>query len=253
MALLPGYALAALAAAGLLISVWRFRVRLGLLVALLATLTLTLGTRAPGDGAAYRWVVDSVPGLTALRNPAHVVVLVTLLLGLLAAGGMAALAQRTYAAALRWGVPRPAPTARLALLVPALLVLLEGLGNTPHARPTPPAALAQVESPYLVLPSTPDLDRLVMLWSVDGFVPVANGDGPLARAELAEARNALRGFPDPATVQRLRDAGVRTVVVLTDYAADTEWADAETRPMEATGISNVTRETVPGATLFHLQ
>jgi hypothetical protein len=253
MALLPGYALGALAVAGLLISVWRVRVRIGLLLGLLATFAVALGPRGPVDGAAYRWVTDTVPGLTALRQPGHLVVIATLLLGLLAAGGMAGLAQRAYAAARRWGVLRPAPFARAALLLPALFVLLEGLGNTPHAPvPAPPAALSAAPAPYLILPTTPELDRLVMLWSVDGFVPVVNGDGPQARAQLALARDAVRGFPDPGTVQRLRDAGVRTVVVLTDRAAGTEWADAATRPFETTGVVGVTRETLPEATVFHL-
>jgi hypothetical protein len=264
MALLPGYALYALAIAGLVFSVWTLWVRLALFAGTLLTVVLVLGVHGPFD--AYVWVADHAPGLEAQRAPGRLILWTTLLLGLLAAGGFCGLLERAREVAQRGGLPAPTSEAMVALLLPIALILVEGLG-VPAARPVPtaPAALATVRAPYLVLPS--DLptgedpssatsgdtsgatNGDVLLWSTDRFGDLVNGAGPLVPAELTRAREAVRTFPDAESVDYLRKLGVRTVVLLLDRVRGTPWERAAEAPVEALGI---TRRADPRAVVFQL-
>ena len=130
MALLPGFALYALAAAGLLFSTWRLGVRLALLAGVVGTVLLGLGTHGPAGGqAGYLFLLHHLPGLDGLRPPGQLIIWTTLFLALLAAGGVGALTARAGEVALRRGLPRPTTMATLALLLPLVLVLVEGLGR----------------------------------------------------------------------------------------------------------------------------
>jgi hypothetical protein len=251
MALLPGFALYALAAAGVLFSIWRLAVRLALLAGVVVTVILGLGTHGPAGGqAGYLVLLHHLPGLQGLRTPGRMIVWTTLLLALLAAGAVGALAARAGEVALRRGLPRPSTMGRLALLLPLVLVLAEGLGTTPHVTvPTAPAAVATAKAPYLVLPSSEQLDMRVMLWSTDRFADVLNGGSGLVPAEIAETRKQVQLFPDAASVSYLRELGVNTVVVLPDLAHDTPWESAATAPIDDLGI---TRDIAPDAVTFHL-
>jgi hypothetical protein len=260
MALLPGYALYALAIAGLVFSVWTLWVRLALLGGALLTVLLVLGVHGPFD--AYVWVAGHMPGLEAQRAPGRLILWTTLLLGLLAAGGFCGLIERAREVAQRGGLPAPTPEAMVALLVPIALILVEGLG-VPAARPVPtaPAALATVRAPYLVLPGDlpsggdPSSDTSgatngdVLLWSTDRFGDLVNGAGPLVPAELVRTREAVRTFPDAESVDYLRKLGVRTVVLLPDRVKGTPWERAAEAPVEALGI---TRRADPRAVVFQL-
>jgi hypothetical protein len=251
MALLPGFALYALAASGLIFSVWSLWVRLALLAGVAATVVLGLGTQGPAGGRiGYLILLDGLPGFEGLRTPGRLIVWTTLCLALLAAGGVCALADRAAEAAQWRGLPRPVTAARLALLLPLLLVLVEGLGTIPQASvPTAPATLATVPAPYLVLPSDSQHDIHVMLWSTDRFADVVNGGGDLTPVDLARTRGEVARFPDRASVAYLRQLGVRAVVVRMDLAAGTPWANAATEPIGGMGI---TRETADGAVVFRL-
>jgi hypothetical protein len=153
-----------------------------------------------------------------------------------------ALEGRGRRAALARGEPRPAGWALAALLLPLALVLLEGLGTTAHPSvPHPPAALAHVQAPYLVLPSDAGSDAVVLLWSTTTFAPIANGAGPIVPEALARTRAATADFPSAASVDYLRSLGVRTVVVRPGSAA----ADGEPP-------ADVAREVTPDAVIFHL-
>ncbi len=251
MTLLPGFALYALAAAGIFFSVWSVRVRLALLTGVVASVVLGLGTRGPAEGRlGYLVLLHNLPGFDGLRTPGRLIIWTTLLLALLAAGGVCALVQRATDAAVRRGLPRPTAVARLALLIPLALVLFEGLGTTPHAKvPPAPPTLSTVAAPYLVLPTDQIRDMHVMLWSTDRFADVVNGGSGVVPQEQAITRETVQGFPDARSIEYLRGLGVRTVVVLPDRVADTPWQDAANLPIDGLGI---TREVLPDAVVFHL-
>jgi hypothetical protein len=248
MALLPGFALYALALAGLVFSVWTVWVRLALFASAVLTTLLALGVHGPFD--AYVWVAGHLPGLPAERAPGRLILWTTLLLALLAAGGLGALVERAREVALRNGSPAPTAEAMAALLLPIALVLVEGLG-VPAARPVPPApaALATVRAPYLVLPSDADGDGDVLLWSTDRFGDVVNGAGPFVPTELAATRERMDTFPDAESVDYLRKLGVRTVVLLPDRLRGTPWEGAAEAPVESLGV---TRQVDPQAVVFQL-
>jgi len=251
MALLPGYALYALAAAGVGFSVWALWVRLALLAGAVAGALLVLGTHGPGGGkAGYLWVAGHLPGFETQRAPAHLILWMTLLLGLLAAGGLCALVARVREMAQREGAPGPTAEALAALLLPVALVLVEGLG-VPAYRPVPPAPAAMAApAPYLVLPSEADGDGDVMLWSTGRYADLVNGAGPLVPDELAATRERVRTFPDAESVDYLRKLGVRTVILLPERAKGTPWERAAEAPVE--GLPGVTREAAADAVIFRL-
>lgn len=250
MAILPGFALIALAVAGLVFSIWSWRARLALAGGVVLTATIAMGT-ALFDGALYQPLYYTLPGWDALRTPGRLVIWITLLLAVLAAGTLTALAirARELAVAAR-GTAWPGPWLRTLTLVPVVLVLLEGFGNTPHpVAPAAPRALTEVAAPILVLPSSEETDRHVMLWSTEGFPPVVNGASGFLPERLAEVREVTASFPDAQSVSYLRSLGVETVVVLTDRAVDTDWEQAITASGHGLGI---TREEVDHTVVFHL-
>jgi hypothetical protein len=251
MALLPGYTLMALAVAGLLFSIWTVWVRLALLAGVVVSAVLALGTNGPAGGkAGYLILLDNLPGFEGLRTPGRLIVWTTLLLAILAAGGVSSLATRAVDAARRRGLPQPVGVGRAALLIPVVLVLLEGIGTTPHPTvPPAPAALSTVAAPYLVLPSDEVRDMQVMLWSTDRFADVVNGGSGFVPAELDRTRQQVQTFPDEASVTYLRQLGVRTVVVLPDRVAGTPWENAATTPIDGLGLD---RQVTPDAIVFRL-
>jgi hypothetical protein len=174
----------------------------------------------------------------------------TLLLALLAAGAICALVARATDAALQRGLPRPAGAARLALLIPLVLILVEGLGTTPHPTvPPEPAALRQVVAPYLVLPSSDGDDQRAMLWSTDRFGDLVNGGSGVEPTELTRTRQVVATFPDRTSVDYLRALGVRTVVVIPALAQDDQLRNAAEVPID--GL-DVTREVDGDTVVFHL-
>jgi len=251
MTLLPGFALIALAVAGLVFSVWSWRIRLALLAGVVVSVLLTLGTNGPGHGRfGYLLLLDNLPGFTGIRTPGRLIVWTTLLLALLAAGAICALVGRVREAAELRGLPRPPGLARAALLVPVVLILLEGLGTTPHVRvPPPPAALAHVPAPYLVLPSDSGNDQLAMLWSTDRFADLVNGGSGVEPTELTDTRQAVANFPDADSISYLRHLGVRSVVVIPGLSGDPRWQALADLPIDGLGI---TRDSDGDAIVFHL-
>lgn len=251
MTLLPGFVLLALAAAGLVFSVWSMWTRIWLAAVVAVSVGLGMGTEL-FDGAGYELVYEWLPGWDALRTPGRLVIWTTLALAILAAGAVTAVADRARELALDRGAPRPVGWLRLALFVPAALVLVEGIGTTPQVTvPQPPAALAEVEGPVLVLPSDQITDMLVMMWTVEGgrFVPVVNGGSGFLPPSLWETRQVTQSFPDQASVDYLRSLGVSSVVVLPDRVAGTPWASA----VDPAGVElGLTREEIHGSIVFHL-
>ncbi len=105
-----------------------------------------------------------------MRTPGRLVIWTTLLLGLLAAGAVS-----TFVDHLRQPAAVGLPL-RLALVVPLLLVLIEGWNRIPHpVVPTMPVALREAQGPVLLLPSDQLSDQVTMYWSTDGFPIIVNG------------------------------------------------------------------------------
>ncbi|MFJ8687304.1 hypothetical protein [Micromonospora wenchangensis] len=139
---------------------------------------------------------------------------------------------------------------RLALLVPLLLVGVEGINRTPHVpAPEQPAVLRGLTGPALVLPSDGIRELHVMLWSTDGFPKVVNGLASFTPQSQERIRAVSMTFPDATSVAYLRQVGVRTVVLLPGWAAGTPWADVAARPVDGLGIS---REIVGEDVIYRL-
>jgi hypothetical protein len=247
--LLPGFVLYGLALVGLFVSVWSRRHRILLLLAVLGVGYLGMGLRAPVM-ALYLLLLKVLPGWDAIRTPGRLVVWVTLLLGLLAAGAITALIER---------IPDRAALVAVASALPVALILLEGVQtiDVPTV-PRPPVAFSSLPGPVLVLPSNWMDDELTMLWSTDGFVKLENGSSGFLPVGTVSLRRATQTFPDQASVTYLRGRGVKTVLVLRHpYAARLKAppdgavvpAAALTAPVEPLGI---TREDLPDAVVYHL-
>ncbi|SBT53221.1 collagen-like domain-containing protein [Micromonospora narathiwatensis] len=250
MTLLPGYALYALAAGGLFFSVWRVRHRIFLLAGVLVTMALAMGTRLLDGRFTYVPLFDYLPGWSGLRTPGRLMLWTTLLLGLLAAGAVTAFCARVREVAAGRVPPWPGPWLRLATLLPLLLVVVEGLNTTPHpVVPQQPAVMRTVDGPMLVLPSSQALDQPVMLWSTSRFQDMVNGGSGFTPRSQAQIRDASVSFPDPLSIDYLRQLGVKNVVVLPGRLAGTPWEGILDRPTDGLGV---TREEVDGAVVYRL-
>jgi hypothetical protein len=80
--------------------------------------------------------------------------------------------------------------------------------------PAPPAGFTQLRGPMLVLPDQGLADEVYLLWSTDRFPLMVNGISGYKPPLQAKLQQAGDRFPDPASVETLRAAGVRSVVVL---------------------------------------
>jgi hypothetical protein len=249
MTLLPGFALLGLAVAGLVYSVWSMWTRALLAAGVVAGVILAMGTEFL-DGSVYRVLYDWLPGWDALRTSGRLIIWVTLLLGVLAAGAVTALLSGAKDLALDRGFPRPGPWLKLVALIPVILILVEGIGTTPQpVVPRQPTAMTVVDGPVMVLPSDQLTDSLVMLWSTDRYLPMVNGGSGFTPAGQQETRQITQTFPDQASVSHLRSIGVVTVVVLPDRVVGTPWEPA----LSATGDGlGITREEIDGVIVFHL-
>lgn len=247
MTLLPGVALFGLACAGLVYSSFSVRHRIMLALGVVGTGILTLGTNFGAHGEpGYVTLSKLLPGWDALRTPGRLMIWISLLLAILAAG--------LITAAAEWVAARPAgwqrQVLRAAVAVPLVLVFAEGLNHTPHLEvPMPPAAMHAAKEPLLVLPSDGLFELQVMLWSTDGFPRVANGLAGFTPTSQEQTRAVTASFPDPASVQYLRGLGIRSVVVFPNQLADTAWSGVVARPVDGLGIS---REEIDGVLVYHL-
>ncbi|MCX4472630.1 hypothetical protein OOK41_20355 [Micromonospora sp. NBC_01655] len=263
MALLPGVTLIVLAALGLAYSSFRLRHRVLLGLGVLVSGALGLGSNLGADGdPGYLTLSRLLPGWDALRTPGRMMIWTSLLLAILAAGAITAIGDDMARAARGTpdesaDNPKVAPTvrpgwrvARVALVLPLALVLVEGVNRTPHPEvPRAPTALRSASAPLLVLPSDGLLELNIMLWSTDGFPQVANGLAGFVPTSQQRTREITAAFPDPASVAYLRQVGIRSVVVLPDRLAGTAWDGVPNRPVDGLGI---TRDEVDGALVYHL-
>jgi hypothetical protein len=211
------------------------RLRIGLLVGIGTCSILALGLGLTGAGYPYRLLYDYAPGWDGVRVPGRIFTLGTLFYALLAGAGVQLLVQRITPWARRQGLDsgpgpgapvtkrrRPAP-ALATLGVPTLLgvvlllgILGEGAGHLGHpVVPQPARAEIGLPGPILDLPTDGALDRIWQYYSTDGFPKIANGESTFDIPAEDDLRGGMSGFPDKASVEKLRYYGIRTVVLHT--------------------------------------
>lgn len=228
--LLLGFTALAFALVGLVWSAWTRRQRWALALGAMVSVALALGTNFVDDGAwAYVLAYDYLPGFDGLRTPGRLVLYTSLVLSILIAGTLTKLADRLdYHASLgrvdkRWSLRMPIP-ARLALLLPMVLILAEGYSAADVPRvPDPPVAMSSVDGPVMVLPSDDSHDFATQYWSVDGFPQVVNGTAGFVPTKLEELRHDAYSFPSQKSVHALRKSGIKSIVVLRDQLDNTPW------------------------------
>ncbi len=189
------------------------RLRLGLLAGIVVCSVLAFGLGLTGAGYPYRLLYDFAPGWDGVRVPGRVFTLATLCYALLAGAGV----QLLVGLARRWGAARSLTA--LGAVVGVVLVigiLGEGAGHLGHpAVPQPAPAERNLPGPVLDLPTDGAADRLWQYFSTDGFYKIPVGNSTFDLPALDDLRGGMSGFPDRASVEKLRYYHIRTVVLHT--------------------------------------
>ncbi len=210
----PGGAIALLALIGLASSIYTRRLRIGLACGVGVCAILALGMGLTGAGYPYRLLYDFAPGWNGVRVPGRVFTLGTLFTALLAAAG----AWRIAELARTWGKGFGARgAAALTATVGALLVVGvvgEGAGHMSHpVVPQPARAEIGLPGPLLDLPTDGAADRLWQYFSTNGFYKIPLGNSTFDIPATDDLRGGMSGFPDRASIEKLRYYGVKTVVL----------------------------------------
>lgn len=237
-ALLVGFTLFALAVAGLIWSCWTGWQRLWLALGGAVVFAISMGPNFLDHGSwAWALLYEYAPGWEAIRTPGRLVIYLTLVLAVLAAGTLTRIADDADEVSHRARVDKRlkvrAPRRVHALLfAPIALVLWEGLTVAPYVEvPEAPVDMSALEGPVLFLPAGGG-DTRVQYWSLDGFPEVANGVAAFTPDEQAGIRSLSQGFPSDGAIEALRGAGIETVVVLPGSLPGSDWAgmDTESEP-----------------------
>ncbi len=217
----PGGVILVLALVGLASSIYTRRLRIGLACGIVVCAVLAFGMGLTGAGYPYRLLYDYAPGWDGVRVPGRIFTLATLLLALLAGAGAWRLAgvARGWAAGLG-----PRAAAWMVAVVGAGLfvgVLGEGAGHLGHpVVPQPARAEIGLPGPVLDLPTDGALDRVWQYFSTDGFYKIPVGNSTFDMPDVDDLRGGMNGFPDRASVEKLRYYGIRTVVLHTVLPKD---------------------------------
>ncbi len=239
-----------LALIGLAAPIYTRRLRIGLLVGIVVCAVLACGMGLTGAGYPYRLLYDYAPGWDGVRVPGRIFTLATLLLALLAgagaqllAGKLGELATRRRAGAQPDREPVAAdrertgadavgddrrqrrstgPRSRLATITALVGVVLvigivgEGAGHLGHPL-VPQQARAEIglRGPVFDLPTDGTLDRIWQYFSTNGFYKIPIGNSTFDMPQVDDLRGGMNGFPDKASVEKLRYYGIRTVVLHT--------------------------------------
>lgn len=210
----PGATILVLTLVGLASPLYTRRLRIGLLVGVGVCSVLALGFGLTGGGWPYRLLYDIAPGWNGVRVPGRVFTLGTLFYALLAAAG----AEQLVRMARAWAAQRGA---RLRDGLPAAVgivlvvgVVGEGAGHMAHpVVPQPASAEIGLPGPILGLPADGAADRIWQYFSTDGFPKIENGNSTFDLPSQDDLRGGMAGFPDRASVEKLRWYGIRTVVL----------------------------------------
>ena len=222
-ALLPGLAVTALAAVGLLPGAWSRR-RVVVLAGAVGVLAFfALGPTGPFGGRVYLLLYEHAPGWQGVRTPGRLVTIAWLALALLAAHGVTVL----QSVVRRRGAPRLGAALAVVLAALAFLEGLDTAARTPVRPPPSSVVLADLPQPLLVLPSEDTFDSQVMWWSTDRFPRVANGVSGFPTQELEDLRAAAARLPAPDALARLRRSGIATLVLLPDAVVGTRFAGVD--------------------------
>jgi hypothetical protein len=90
----------------------------------------------------------------------------------------------------------------------------EGAGHLAHpVVPQPARAEVGLPGPLLDLPTDGAADRLWQYFSTDGFYEIPIGNSTFDIPAVDDLRGGMSGFPDRASVEKLRYYGIRTVVL----------------------------------------
>jgi hypothetical protein len=231
----PGGLILVLALIGLAAGAYTRRLRLGLVAGVVVCSVLAMGFGLTGAGYPYRLLYDYAPGWDGVRVPGRIFTLATLFYALLAGAGLQALVARLpswlqrgreWTAAHTTGEGGPngrllsgrALTAAPAVIgVVALVGLLgEGAGHLGHpVVPQPVKAEIGLPGPILDLPTDGALDRIWQYFSVDGFYEIPIGNSTFDLPAVDDLRGGMNGFPDRASVEKLRYYHIRTVILHT--------------------------------------
>ncbi len=215
----PGGLILALAIVGLFCSTYTPRLRLGLGLGVAVTSILALGLGLNHAGYPYRLLYDWAPGWNGVRVPGRVFTTATLFYALLAGAGAQLVLDRLGAwwgrrHAGRMGAIAAAPAAVGVLLL--IGIVGEGAGHMAHpVVPQPAAAETQLRGPVMDLPTNGVLDRLWQYYSTDGFPKIPIGNSTFDIPAVDDLRGGMLGFPDKASVEKLRYYGIKTAVLHT--------------------------------------
>ena len=187
------------------------RLRIGLAVGIVVCSILALGMGLTGAGYPYRLLYDYAPGWDGVRVPGRIFTMGTLFYALLAGAGAQALAHLAGA----WGVRRS--LGALGTVVGGALligIVGEGAGHLGHpAVPQPARAEIGLRGPILDLPTDGASDRVWQYFSTDGFPKIADGNSTFDLPAEDDLRGGMSGFPDRASVEKLRYYGIHSVVL----------------------------------------
>jgi hypothetical protein len=216
------------------------RLRLGLLVGIVVCSVLAMGLGLTGAGYPYRLLYDYAPGWDGVRVPGRIFTLATLFYALLAGAGAQWLVWRARAwyvgptssraassrgTSSRGTSSRPASSLAgaaggligLGTLVGVVLLgglLGEGAGHLGHpVVPRPARAEIGLPGPVLDLPTDGAYDRIWQYFSTDGFYKIPVGNSTFDMPAVDDLRGGMNGFPDRASVEKLRYYKIRTVVL----------------------------------------
>jgi hypothetical protein len=203
--------LALIGLAGVGGSVYTRRLRLGLASGIVVCSVLAMGLGLTGAGYPYRLLFDYAPGWDGVRVPGRVFTLATLFYALLAGAGVQWLLVRTGA----WGKRHTVGAATAIVGVVLLIGLLgEGAGHLAHpVVPQPKPAEVGLRGPLLDLPTDGAADRVWQYYSTDGFYKIPIGNSTFDIPQVDDLRGGMSGFPDKASIEKLRYYGIKTVVL----------------------------------------
>lgn len=212
----PGGLILLLALIGLFASrgsPYSLRLRIGLAIGALGCSILAMGLGLTGAGYPYRLLYDYAPGWNGVRVPGRVFTTGTLFYALLAGAG-AQLAAIWVGSRARLRTLQAAPAAIGAILLVGLLG--EGAGHLAHPHvPQPIAAEVGLPGPRLDLPTDGALDRVWQYFSTNDFYDIPVGNSTFDIPAVDDLRGGMKGFPDKASIEKLRYYGIRTVVLHT--------------------------------------
>jgi hypothetical protein len=210
----PGGLILVLALVGLVgvgVSPLTRRLRIGLAVGILVISVLAMGMGLTGAGYPYRLLYDYAPGWNGVRVPGRIFTLATLFYALLVGAGVSAL----VGLAGRFGERRS--LSGLPTLLGAVLligIVGEGAGHLEDpVVPQPAAAETHLRGPVMDLPTDGAADRLWQYFSTDGFYKIPQGNSTFDFPAVDDLRGGMSGFPDKASIEKLRFYGIHTVVL----------------------------------------